>query len=74
LALKQEILEYSTEISLSIEDDFSQAERRKYDMKMVLDSFNNELKKLKEIVEKEELIEFQDYSSSTLQNSPDKFK
>jgi hypothetical protein len=48
--LKQEALEMSVNISYQIEEDFSYAERRSTDAKLLFDAFNAQVEKLKRLI------------------------
>jgi hypothetical protein len=48
--LKQEALEVSVNISYQIEEDFSYAERRSTDAKLLFEAFNAQVEKLKRLI------------------------
>ena len=48
--LKQEALEMSVNISYQIEEDFSYAERRSTNAKLLFDAFNAQVEKLKRLI------------------------
>ena len=51
---KNEILTFSVKISLHIENHYDQIEKRKLDCKLVFESFNTYVEKMKLIVEQED--------------------
>ena len=57
-------MELSVEIGLLIEQEFEASERRKADAKIVFESFNEQVEKMKSIVKKEDLVRFMREESS----------
>ena len=57
-AIKAVLLELSVEIGLLIDSEFSEKERRKPDSQILIDSFNSQVAKLRQIIRNEETYDF----------------